>query len=122
MFRRGWRHYLATIGRIKPLYIWLFSILVWGSILASLGYQYLDRKIKEQHAGYHYQPARDEAHPARPLAGQPQAPQYNPACKAPVSRENSDLCAQWSAVEAVNEGNRLATINLWLTAIVWVTT
>jgi hypothetical protein len=91
--------------------------LVWGYLLTSWGYQYLDRKIHEQHASYHYQPARNETQPARPLLGQPKARQYNPSCQAPVNREDSDLCAQWSAVEAVNESNGLATINLWLSVI-----
>src|SRR4051812_5480882 len=39
---------------------------------------------------------------------------YRAYCREPKDREDSDLCAQWSGVEAVREGNRIAQ-----SSVVW---
>lgn len=64
-----------------------------------------------------YQPARKATFPPAPGEHEPRAKTYDPHCQAPGNRDDSDLCAQWSAVEAVNESNRVAQLALksgWL--------
>lgn len=87
--------------------------LVAVSAVISWSAQQLNWQIEHQRARYHYQPARDESATSHRLAGQPKPKNYDPSCNGPIEREDSDLCAQWSAVEAVNESNGLTRINLW---------
>ena len=42
---------------------------------------------------------------------------YDPACDKPLTRDDSDLCAQWATVGATEEGNRLNRVGLLLGAI-----
>ena len=104
MSRSDWRIVAAVVG-----------VLSLGCVVG--GYQYLDRAIEHERAKYAYQPARDSTDPRRLVTGQPHSKNYDPHCNDAVDREDSDLCAQWSAVEAVNKGNGLVRIGLWLSAI-----
>lgn len=100
---------------------WRYVFAAFGLVLfigfGFLGYQKLYEAIENGAPEYSYQPARDAVEPHRRVTGEPRSKAYQPQCKNPQDRENSDLCAQWSAVEAVAESNNLVKIGLWLTAI-----
>jgi hypothetical protein len=102
MFRGNWRYIIAAVCG-----------LVAVSAAVSWGAQQLNWQIEHQRARYRYQPARDDSAPSLRVAVQPKPRNYDPNCAGPIEREDSDLCAQWSAVEAVNESNGLTRINLW---------
>jgi hypothetical protein len=109
-----------------PRSYWRTILTVVGLVGLGLGltvtYQLYDAS-QQRHSDYHYQPA---GHPSRlvDVRGQPIAKSYQPNCENPQGNENSDLCAQWSAVDQVAESNRMASLNLrfaiaslWATAI-----
>jgi hypothetical protein len=50
--------------------------------------------------------------PSPAADGEIKPPAYDPHCQRPRTKDDSDLCAQWSAVEAVKESNRVAQIAL----------
>ena len=103
----------------------------WGTILAVVGlalfgvgstvtYQLYDSS-EQRHGSYDYQPA------SKPgleydVRGKPVAQSYQPNCENPQSNENSDLCAQWAAVDQVTESNRMASLNLRFAIVsLWAT-
>lgn len=45
---------------------------------------------------------------------------FYPYCDRPPTREDAGLCAQWAAVSAAEEANRLSRINLHATLIQWL--
>jgi hypothetical protein len=88
--------------------------LVWG---ASQYYQYLEEATKDPSPAESYQPARDARLPPWRFYQQRQPSPYQPNCQQPQGREDSDLCAQWSAVKAVQETNRLTRVALNLATL-----
>ncbi|HVI27038.1 hypothetical protein [Hansschlegelia sp.] len=101
----GWRYVLAMVGLIA----------VFGLLHA--GYQQLDRAEKQSYPKQEYQPARDHLAPASGKNPAVTANPYQPYCDHPKDRDDADLCAQWAAVMAVEEGNRLNRLSLRLTAL-----
>jgi hypothetical protein len=103
-----------------PKWLWqtIAGFLIVGS-LAVAGYVYvqLNEAAGQRHATYQYQPADK---PSLPVAvpGQPQPRAYQPNCQGPQDQNNSDLCAQWAAVDQITEANRLASTNVRLT--LWI--
>ena len=108
MLRGYWRAILAVVG---------LALFGAGSAVT---YQLYDSS-EQRHASYNYQPA---GHPSLQVdvRGQAIAKSYQPNCKNPQSGENSDLCAQWAAVDQVTESNRMASLNLrFAIASLWAT-
>ena len=94
---RGYRSAIAaTVGGVALV------------ALAATGYQILDEAEKQPYSSYEYQPARDHLAPAPGKNPRVTARPYQPYCDNPKERDDADLCAQWAAVQAVEESNRLA--------------
>lgn len=107
--------------KLKSTY---FYIAV-SAVILGLGYtafQRFDNLIENSRSDYRYQPARDTVKSRSGVVGSLNSLGYQPACQNPVVREDSELCAQWSAVEAVAENNELVRVSLWLTAISLIVT
>src|SRR4051794_29398805 len=86
---------------------------VVGIVGIATGIQ-LDRfyqAAEQQHASYNYQPAEKPGFRVSAATKAP-TPYYKPSCNNPNGREDSDLCAQWAAVDQVTESNRLNSLNL----------
>lgn len=82
--------------------------------MAGLGVGYkLNEASQDANPNYHYQPANGAGLPEG-VPTERQAVPYQPNCQEPHYQSNSDLCAQWSAVEEVRETNRLARYALLL--------
>ena len=88
----------------------LYTLAAVGSaliLLASVGYYRIQEAQTDAYPDARHQPAR---YPTEAVGGprnQPVPPAYDPQCQNPQNREDSDLCAQWSAVEAMKEANRV---------------
>jgi len=98
-----WRIILAVLG--------LISI----SALLAAGYYQLESSEQQPYAQEKYQPARDARLPVPVKEGEIVSEPYQPNCQAPKSKDDADLCAQWSAVQATTEANRLNRIGLRVT-------
>lgn len=85
--------------------------------LGYAGYQQLNYTELQGYPKYEYQPARDRVPPAfaeePPITSKP----YHPNCNDPKNGDDADLCAQWAAVQAVEESNRLSRISIRITAL-----
>jgi hypothetical protein len=90
-------------------------ITVVGLISVALGYTsyQLYQASQQQYAQYHYQPAREQGR-LLIAPGKGHSTGFKPYCGSPQDHENSDLCAQWAAVDQITESNRLTSINLRL--------
>lgn len=108
MPRGNWRVILAGLGLIVA------ALLGWG---AREYYQYLEEATKDPYAAERYQPARDARLPPRRSEQQAQPGPYQPNCQQPQRYEDADLCAQWGAVKAVQETNRLTRVALSLATL-----
>jgi hypothetical protein len=105
MPRSNWRNILAIVGLI-------------ALAIGALGYRELQRAEIDPYPDAHYQPARSPSFPdGWPNQNYPHSEGYEPNCQKPADREDSDLCAQWSAVKVVSESNRLSRIALNVNAI-----
>lgn len=103
MSRRHWRIVLAAIGLL------VLSGLGYGS------YQLYDASEQRQ-ADYRYQPAgKPSLIQFVPTKRIPEG--YQPNCQNPQTKEDSDLCAQWGAVQQVAEANRIGSLNVRLTIL-----
>jgi len=118
---RGYRDILATIARLAALRpsaraLWRF-LLAYFAVSIALSACYATYQLynaaQQRNANYDYQPASHARFPVT-VKGQPKPESYQPNCKQPNSKEDADLCAQWSAVAQVTETNRLASISLQL--------
>jgi hypothetical protein len=95
------------------------TIAIIAAILLGLGLigggAYLLRQGESRMAAQpRYEPARDATYPRAVKGARLGA--YDPACHGPVARDDADLCAQWAAVEAVRDANRLTGMSIWITA------
>lgn len=98
MSRSNWRTLFAIIGAV-------------ALALLSVETAKLYNASEQRHADYGYQPAGHSSFD-KGVAGKPVTPSYQPHCKNPYSNEDSDLCAQWAAVQQVGEANRMTSLNL----------
>lgn len=105
MFKRYWRQFAAFVGLIA----------VGG--LGYAGYNQLERYDAPAYADYKYQPARDAVPAPVPKNSKVAPPAYQPNCQTPKDRDDADLCAQWAAVQAVGESNRLARLSTYITGL-----
>jgi len=101
-----------------PRSYWRIALVLAGLAIIGLlatGYLLLENAENQPYPREQYQPARD-ANILKP-ARAPTVPTrpYEPNCRAPQSRDDADLCAQWGAVQAATEGNRLTRIDLRVT-------
>lgn len=100
---------------------WLLPALGAAAAAAALGasgygYYEFQRATSDPYAPEPYQPARDARAPSvLPARNLPEG--YQPNCERPIDREDADLCAQWGAVKAVGETNRLTRLALNLAAL-----
>lgn len=103
---RGNRSYVLTAVGLMALFGLLYA-----------GYEGLDQADKQAYADYKYQPARDHIDPPSDKSPHVTAYPYQPYCDEPKERDDADLCAQWAAVQAVNEGNRLSRLSIRITGL-----
>lgn len=99
MFRSRWLYIIAPIG---------LGLL----LLATIGYYRIQEAQSDPYPDARHNPARNASEPVLAQNQQVTPPAYDPRCQAPQDREDSDLCAQWSAVEAMKEANRVNQIAL----------
>lgn len=104
MFRSYWRVIIAVIIGL-------------GVLASGYGYYKIDQSAHSEYAENRYQPARDASFPQRRIAGEAKPKQYDPHCQQPETATDGDLCAQWGAVEAVDESNRLVRLNIMITYV-----
>ena len=106
---KAWRLVLAALAGL--------AVLAGG--LGGTGYLYYQfgEATENPHAEERFQPARDAMIPGLPMEKQAEARSYQPNCQQPQKYEDADLCAQWGAVKAVNETNRLTRLGLQLAAL-----
>lgn len=98
-------------GRIVAAIAASMALILLGWAAAS-NYRQLSEATEDQRIE-RYQPARDASSPAAAVEGmRPRPRAYDPRCGQPKDAADSDLCAQWSAVEAMNETNRLTRLAL----------
>jgi hypothetical protein len=96
----------------------ILAIVIGLGVLGSAyGYYKVDQATRLEYPKDNYQPLRYPSPPVRRVAGQPQAKEYDPHCRQPESAADGDLCAQWGAVKAVDESNRLVRVNILLSLI-----
>lgn len=106
MLRGNLRYILGAFGGLAALA---------GLGTASLySYREFYEPAEYDNAAQHYQPARDSTQQPAPIEKQPRAKVYDPHCEQPKNKDDADLCAQWAAVRAVSETNRLTRIALRL--------
>lgn len=109
-----------------PRGYWRAIVTVVGLVLLGSGlavtYQLYDAS-QQHHGAYDYQPSSKSSF-ERDVSGKAISQSYQPNCENPQKPENSNLCAQWAAVDQVAESNRMASLNLrfaiaslWATAI-----
>lgn len=106
MLRSYWRHILAAIGGLAAL-----AVITSASLYS---YREFYEPAEYEYPAERYQPARDALEPTFSAKQQPAAKGYDPKCNEPQNRDDADLCAQWSAVRAVHETNRLTRAALKL--------
>ena len=99
---------------------WRICLLVAFAVLLIVaavlnGYAEFNRAETSSYAELRYQPARDHLERFRAARSHRAAYPYEPYCDAPLDQGDSDLCAQWAAVQAVEESNRLSRLGLLLT-------
>jgi hypothetical protein len=94
----------------------LAAVIGLGVIASSVGYYEVDQATRAKYPGDHYQPARDASLP-KFMPGKPQPKKYDPNCQQPQNATDADLCAQWGAVKAVDESNRLVRVGILLSFI-----
>lgn len=99
MLRSDWRFILA-------------GIIGLGLTLSSYGYYEVDKATRPHHASENQNPARQAPPKPTSSGNQTKAEAYDPNCPKPKDQGDSDLCAQWSAVEAVKESNRLVRVGI----------
>ncbi len=94
MFRGYWRYILAAFAGIALI---SGTLVVYGIESAHID--------NETTTGY--QPARN-ARLGLPLENAQVTPHaYEPRCYSPKTREDAELCANWSAVDAAEQANRI---------------
>lgn len=93
----------------------LAIVIGLGTVGTTYSYYEVEQATRPEYPKNNYQPARNASFPIRRVAGQPKAKEYDPHCQQPETSADGDLCAQWGAVEAVDESNRLVRINILLT-------
>lgn len=104
---RGYRRYIiAAFAGLAGLAI------IISAALYSYGEFY--EPAEQDQAAQSYQPARNATRPLAPRGQHPPTQAYDPHCEQPQSHEDADLCAQWGAVRAVAETNRLTRVALKL--------
>lgn len=81
-------------------------------LLASVGYYRIQDAQTDPYPDARHNPARNASEPVPSKDNQVSPPAYDPRCHRPQSRDDSDLCAQWGAVEAMKEANRITQIAL----------
>lgn len=94
---------------------WFIVIAVIGLgllLLATIGYYRIQEAQSDSYPDARHNPARNATEPVATQQQQVAPPAYDPRCQSPQNREDSDLCAQWSAVEAMKEANRVTQIAL----------
>jgi hypothetical protein len=102
---RGYRGIILALG----------LIIVAGLFYA--GYDQIQSAEKPRYTEYKYQPARDRVSPSPSKKPEVAAKPYQPYCNGPEDRDDADLCAQWAAVQAVGESNRLTRLSITVTAL-----
>lgn len=104
--------FLAFVGGLTAVFV-----IAAGGLYA---YREFYEPAKYQYPAERYEPARDAT---QPIASKehPGAQAYDPHCNQPQNHDDADLCAQWGAVRAVEETNRLTRVGLKLAAVgFWV--
>jgi hypothetical protein len=103
----------------RGIIIAIVGLLAFVASLGGAGYFYyrFQQATEDAYPTDRYQPARDARVPAARPKGQPQPRAYQPNCQQPQSHEDADLCAQWGAVKAVTETNRLTRLALQLASL-----
>jgi len=99
MFRSRWFYILAAFA-------------LGFALLATIGYYRIQEAQTDPYPDARHQPARNATEPVLAENQKLVPPAYDPHCQAPKDREDSDLCAQWSAVEAMKESNRVTQVAL----------
>lgn len=99
---KRWRIVLCSV---------LALLMVWAGLNGYAAFVHAEAPIYPELL---YQPARD--HLEHPLANRSNrlAQPYEPYCDTPRNQDDADLCAQWAAVQAVEESNRLNRLGLLL--------
>lgn len=105
MSRGYWRFIVAAVSGLVFL------------ALSTAGYQILNEAEEQPYPAYEYQPARDHLPWAAPKYAPVTPIPYEPHCDDPKERDDADLCAQWAAVQAVEESNRLSRIGIRVNAL-----
>lgn len=105
MPRSYWRIIASIVGGLAALGFLTFA--------ASYSYREFYEPAEYEYPAERYQPARDTSYPVA-TKEKPTTKPYDPHCDEPQSRDDADLCAQYGAVRAVNETNRLTRIALKL--------
>lgn len=98
MSRGNWRAIFAALGIAALL----------GLLTA--GYYQLEKADQPSYAEREYQPARSPGLAVTVEEAEIASKPYQPNCQSPKNREDADLCAQWAAVQAVEESNRLTRL------------
>lgn len=105
MPRSYWRIVASIVGGLVALGFLAFA--------ASYSYREFYEPAEYEYAAERYQPSRDTSYPVS-TKEKPATEAYDPRCDQPQNRDDADLCAQWGAVRAVNETNRLTRVALKL--------
>lgn len=105
MFRSNWSKLFAAVGVLA------FAGLFYAS------YYELEHVDQQPYAAYKYQPARDRFAPRPSKDARVTTKAYQPYCDKPQSGNDADLCAQWAAVSAVEENNRLSRTSILITGL-----
>lgn len=92
----------------------IFAALGVAAFLALLGagYYQLEQTEQRPYPERKYQPSRVSGNPVRVEDGKPATGAYDPNCESPNNRDDADLCAQWAAVQEVEESNRLTRLSM----------
>ena len=98
---------------LKRHWHWIVCMIaIFGGLAIAYTYQRIADETKPSMGSYDaYQPSRDASAPKRREAGELKPTFYDPHCLIPQNQSDADLCAQWSAVKSVSEGNRLVRIS-----------
>jgi hypothetical protein len=95
------------------------SVLIALVVAAALGWQLNQfyQSAEQEHASYSYQPS---SKPGFRIDAATKSPTkyYKPSCNNPNTNSDSDLCAQWAAVDQASESNRLSVLNVRLAVFV----
>ncbi|SEI69053.1 hypothetical protein SAMN05518849_101569 [Sphingobium sp. AP50] len=103
-------------GTWSKLARWGGSLVVILALLAlaHVGIDIFKSANRQEYPVRAYNPARDAIVAAPGKDGKMAAEAHEPYCNAPGNEGDADLCAQWAAVQSVEEGNRLTRISLWV--------